>query len=460
MDLKLKKILYITQLMAHKRKPSSSSFESLLRPDITKHLSVMLAPPLIEEDLYFCETTEDQKEVEDAVKEIYMNLIDPESEIFDKVLEGLVPKVTQLKDTVGVDDDTKRELKCVDKEFNYELHLRYIEHFLSTPLPSGFSALDCNHGWMVYWLLNAHALLQDGEIPQGLKEAVSAKIGLLLVDNGAGGIAGGPGGQIGHAASTYASVLALVLVQDFETLNRIKPNLYRWFLSLKSDNGSYFMHEGGESDARSTYCVLSVAALLNMVTDDLLKGCKEFLLACQTYEGGFAGTPYTEAHGGYTFCALAALYVTPGKFEGVNTDSLLRWLGARQLHLEGGFSGRSNKLVDACYSFWIGAPFALLESSLGYKLLFNRAALKSYILNCCQDEKHGGLRDKPGKNPDFYHTNYTLCGQSVAEHTFEPEGLLNFKASECIEGASITSEVNPVFGLPISLVAKCLEFFY
>lgn len=28
---------------------------------------------------------------------------------------------------------------------------------------------------------------------------------------------------------------------------------------------------------------------------------------CQTYEGGFGGVPGVEAHGGYTFCAFAAL---------------------------------------------------------------------------------------------------------------------------------------------------------
>jgi len=29
--------------------------------------------------------------------------------------------------------------------------------------------------------------------------------------------------------------------------------------------------------------------------------------SCQTYEGGFAGCPGMEAHGGYSFCGLAAL---------------------------------------------------------------------------------------------------------------------------------------------------------
>ena len=30
---------------------------------------------------------------------------------------------------------------------------------------------------------------------------------------------------------------------------------------------------------------------------------------CQTYEGGFAGYPGQEAHGGYSFCGLAALVI-------------------------------------------------------------------------------------------------------------------------------------------------------
>lgn len=30
---------------------------------------------------------------------------------------------------------------------------------------------------------------------------------------------------------------------------------------------------------------------------------------CQTYEGGISAVPGTEAHGGYAFCGLAALYL-------------------------------------------------------------------------------------------------------------------------------------------------------
>ena len=41
------------------------------------------------------------------------------------------------------------------------------------------------------------------------------------------------------------------------------------------------------------------------------------------------------------------------------------WLSARQMAVEGGFQGRSNKLVDGCYSFWQGATFAVVAAATG-----------------------------------------------------------------------------------------------
>lgn len=87
---------------------------------------------------------------------------------------------------------------------------------------------------------------------------------------------------------------------------------------------------------------------------------------------------------------------------------LLSWLSARQNAPEGGFSGRTNKLVDGCYSHWVGGCWPLLQSALDGKpqsggtpshtvgSLFSREGLDRYILACCQSP-HGGLRDKPGK---------------------------------------------------------------
>lgn len=48
----------------------------------------------------------------------------------------------------------------------------------------------------------------------------------------------------------------------------------------------------------------------------------------------------------------------------VDARRLLRWLVNMQgSEIElGGFKGRTNKLVDGCYSWWVGGAFALLEA--------------------------------------------------------------------------------------------------
>lgn len=92
----------------------------------------------------------------------------------------------------------------------------------------------------------------------------------------------------------------------------------------------------------------------------------------------------------------------------MDVPGLVSWLSARQYAPEGGFSGRTNKLVDGCYSHWVGSCWPLLQSALNGKQsaaapklpsvgsFCNREGLTRYILSCCQNKK-GGLRDKPGK---------------------------------------------------------------
>lgn len=82
----------------------------------------------------------------------------------------------------------------------------------------------------------------------------------------------------------------------------------------------------------------------------------------------------------------------------------------KQMRLEGGFQGRTNKLVDGCYSFWQGGSFPLINAILSKQdqsfnvsnhWLFNQEALQEYILICCQNP-HGGLLDKPGKYVEHF----------------------------------------------------------
>jgi protein farnesyltransferase subunit beta len=137
---------------------------------------------------------------------------------------------------------------------------------------------------------------------------------------------------------------------------------------------------------RGIYCLLAVAHLLDIVTPELVNGTAAFIASCQTFEGGFSSASHPsfidggilaaqrpslgEAHGGYTFCALASWvllqpYISADDKDAPRVDvrRLLRWL----VHMQGsevelgGFKGRTNKLVDGCYSWWVGGAFALLE---------------------------------------------------------------------------------------------------
>lgn len=47
--------------------------------------------------------------------------------------------------------------------------------------------------------------------------------------------------------------------------------------------------------------------------------------------------------------------------------------------------------------------------------LYDALALQLWILIACQTES--GLRDKPGKQPDYYHTCYCLSGLASSQHS-------------------------------------------
>lgn len=316
-----------------------------------------------------------------------------------------------------------------------------------------------------------------------------------------------------HAATTYAAVLALCILatsreeddepdkdnggggdsddthsEDYRNLHyseraktilrEIRIPLYRWMVSLQTDSGGYRMQHDGEVDVRATYTIVCCSKLLKFLDGSRLQTTRvvDYVRSCQTYEGGMGGEPFSEAHGGYTFCAVAALKlmgklhdhpcVVPSnnhnasgaeeeeedeRQHSFDTRALIGWLARRQGSYEGGFMGRSNKLVDGCYSFWQGGAMAIASScvtdtnfgdanddpwlllrqqqqqqqgssdnnnkklSLSFPLLFDTFLLERYILLCAQ-EVTGGLRDKPSKPRDFYHTCYNLSGLSVAQH--------------------------------------------
>ncbi|KAI9344293.1 terpenoid cyclases/protein prenyltransferase alpha-alpha toroid [Obelidium mucronatum] len=307
------------------------------------------------------------------------------------------------------------------------LHVQFLRKGL-VGLSRGFVSLDASKPWILFWILQALDLLNEVLTPEEQERAVDTLN--RCQDDHKGGFGGGPG-QEPHLATTYAAVHALAVVGSDEAFDCIdRKKLYSWMMSLKQPNGSFIMHHGGEVDVRASYCVASVCRLLNLLTPSLTDNMGSFIASCQTYEGGIGAFPGVEGHGGYTFCGIAAIEILQ-ETDLLNMRTLTHWAVSRQMELEGGFQGRTNKLVDGCYSFWMGGLFPILDAiasrsdgnpgwpndSAAFKNLMNRDALQEYVLICCQAPK-GGLRDKPGKHPDYYHSCYCLSGLSIAQHNY------------------------------------------
>jgi len=357
-------------------------------------------------------------------------------------------------------------------KLNRPLHLNWLVRLCFQGFPNRYVSQDVSQPWLLFWILQSFQTLGVALDPTTKQRAIDT---ILANQHPSGGFGGGPG-QLPHLLPTYASVCSLAIVGrpgeggGWDQIDRQK--MYEWFLSLKQPDGSFVVCHDAEVDMRGCYCLLTVATLLDMLTPELVRGTRAFVSSCQTYEGGFSASSYPyftsdapnhlssllhsprpslgEAHGGYTFCAVASLLLLRSqKDEGkdiLDTKKLLRWaVGMQGQEIEGGgFRGRTNKLVDGCYSWWVGGLFALIEDLLGISGapeekvdrdfhpdgkdgddshewqdfedgLFNKQALQKFILISSQSTT-GGLRDKPGKPADAYHTLYNLSGLSSAQH--------------------------------------------
>ena len=447
------------------------------------------------------------------------------------------------------DDDSSMAVHLL-----YKKHIQYLSQIWKHPLKAPFVALDASRPWVMYWCLQGCDLL--GELPQEsfriqlcktLAKCFQSTVVELPTKDGpdptnaaathskhhsllirrpsissdqptpsttktttsflAGGFGGGPG-QIPHAAPTYAAILTLcILASDgmgrtessalaYQFLEQKRSALYAWFLSLQTNTGGYRMHHDGEIDVRATYTIWCCAKLLHILTPQLVpESSVRYVQQCQTYEGGIGGEPWNEAHGGYTFCGLAALQLV-GRIDVLDVDSLTGWIARRQMTYEGGYSGRCNKLVDGCYSFWQGSAMAICSWFKHYTnqtkdkdrknnagsndyynddddpwlswassgtanstatttmppLLMDVPMLERYILLCAQDI-HGGLRDKPSKSRDFYHSCYNLSGLSVAQHyTLDSEHFGHPTHSK-------VQKTHPVYNIRIDRVPVILKHF-
>ncbi|WFD06092.1 protein farnesyltransferase [Malassezia vespertilionis] len=414
------------------------------------------------------------------------------------------------------------------------------------PLPAPFVAFDSNRAWIIYWVAHALDLMGMPLQGAMRVRAVSTLLHFQDPHGGFGGGPGQLGHLMSTYAAVCALAIlgkpgGMPSEQDiasdkladgrggWDCIDR--KRIYAWMMRLKQPDGAFLVHDQGEIDVRATYCVVVIASLLGIATEALFQGVADHIASCQTYEGGFAALscsvlvidhdtvrtglsvhaqpPQGEAHGGYAFCASAAYtqLCLAGKSSRVDTRKLVRWATSLQgtPYEGGGFRGRTNKLVDGCYGWFCGGGLMTclealvfppmqepaqdmdLESSSSWESaqepeLFDRAALAAYILVVAQAPLTGGLRDKPGKRADAYHTCYNLSGLSLTQHKLRPSVQQRREAEaqlahapallRALYGASLAwaptdvpekdalAATHPVFNVGLTHVAQMMAHWY
>jgi len=236
---------------------------------------------------------------------------------------------------------------------------------------------------------------------------------------------GGYGGNTGHDPHLLYTLSAVQIAAIFDAMKLIDTEkVAKYVASLQQPDGSFIGDAWGEVDTRFTYCALNCLSLLGQLHLVDVNKAVQFVARCRNFDGGFGAVPGAESHAGQIFCCVGALAISD-HMEQCDADVLGWWLCERQLPT-GGLNGRPEKKQDVCYSWWVLSALAMLRR-LAW---IDKQRLVDFIMSC-QDEKDGGISDRPGNMADVFHTYFGIAGLSLL-------GVGNFTA------------IDPVYALPLS----------
>lgn len=286
--------------------------------------------------------------------------------------------------------------------FHWELHVKHIlkldenkesiEHLFSEHLRMG----------AVYWGVTALALM--GRLTPDHKARVADFVQTCRNQDGSYS----PNvNQDAHITSTHYAVLLLSVCGAMERLDgAARDATAKWVAALQTSEGSFRGDAWGEVDTRFSYCGLAVATLLDRAGFVDADRAAEYVLRCLNHDGSFGSVPAAESHAAYVFCCVSALALAERLHE-LDRDALGWWLCERQT-VGGGFNGRPEKAPDVCYSWWILSAL----HTIGRMEWIDKAALANFIL-ASQDDRDGGIADRPDDVADVFHTFFGIAGLSL-----------------------------------------------
>ncbi|KAL5382599.1 hypothetical protein DPSP01_006436 [Paraphaeosphaeria sporulosa] len=397
-----------------------------------------------------------------------------------------------------------------ESRLNYAAHTRYWRRNLKTFLPRQYTGNDCNRMTLAAFILSALDIL--GDLPAALSREERAGYidWVYSCQLPEGGFRPAPATDLGaartpknqiwdpfHVAGTFFALLILITLGDgLENVKR--REILQWLTKLQRPDGGFGETLGeqdrveGGNDSRFGFMVAAVRWMLRGNLEGPVDGVPDIdvdafvrcVQAAESYDGGLSEAPYHEAHGGFTSCAISALFFLDrlptknpdGRQRGLrNLPMTLHWLASRQtltideedaaetysdetdsaatcddshsfmklhnypsmrgklsferqppVHAEikwVGMNGRENKIGDTCYAYWVCAPLKLL----GHLDIIDPKPIRRWLLDRTQ-HLVGGFGKLPGDHPDPQHSFLGLMVLSM----FGEAGLQNVDTALCI----------------------------
>lgn len=359
-----------------------------------------------------------------------------------------------------------------------------------------------------YWSLAALSVLRKIDSQGRFVEEDSSKFPspktvvqwVLACQNADGGF-GSNIGQDSHLTCTHYALLVLCLLDALHELsfdNRARAVYYS--LARLNSDGSVSGDVWGEADMRFSFQLLAVLTILlnfeeqcgasrrpsataakgeegtnpypvpKPVLRETADRVAAYVAGCQNHDGGLGTRAGLESHAAYTFCGMQALALADS-LHLIDQDAVANFLCKRQTAC-GGFNGRPEKAPDACYAWWITACLALLDRMH----VIGADELGGWLLQCqnapscsavsqtsdaavedrAEEDRGGGIADRPGNMPDPFHTFFGVAGLSLLVQEFPELGPDLDLAPVEINGEVVSRLkcVDPVHALPLDVVRK------
>ncbi|KAI0701300.1 rab geranylgeranyltransferase [Cytidiella melzeri] len=272
----------------------------------------------------------------------------------------------------------------------------------------------------IYWGLTALCVMKS-------KDALNREEMIEYVMSCWDEQAGGFGAHPDHDAHllTTLSAIQILVIQD--ALDKIDVDrVTKFILSLQQPSGVFAGDSFGEIDNRFVYTAIQALSLLGRLHELDVEKTVGYIRRCKNFDGGFGAVIGAESHAAMVFVCTAALAILD-RLDVIDQETLAWWLSERQLP-NGGLNGRPEKFEDVCYSFWVLSSLSILK-----KLKWIDAnKLTAFILSA-EDLEHGGIADRPGDQPDVFHTIFGVAGLS----------LLGYPGLD---------DLDPVYCMPASLI--------